>query len=184
MAHGSCLYNVKSGKAEAPTSYAKEVQRFEVCMPQECQCTIGLVVGQTQSHKTQACMNPREIDASTTFLQISRGIQVHARTQRSISHCSISINMEQTRRPEAHLHYICRQVNFTRHKHIISVDISDRYICTSSVLLHLPRSTPSSSRQQIFHVHTLRVLQSADSLTPCPPPPCSLTMATFASADR
>ena len=77
MAHGSCLYNAKSGKAEAPTSYAKEVQRFKVCMPQKCQCTIGLVVGQTQSHKTQACMNPKEINiVSTTFLQISRGIQV------------------------------------------------------------------------------------------------------------
>lgn len=153
MAHGSCLYNVKSGKDEAQTSYAKEVQRFKVCMPQKCQCSIGLVVGQTQSHKTQACMNPKEINiVSTTFLQISRGIQVHARTQRSMSH-GISINMEQTRRPEAHLHYIGRQVNFTRHKHIISVDISDRYICTLSVLLHLPRSMsiPSASSRAPVH---------------------------------
>ena len=139
-------------------------------------------------------MNPREINtASTTILQISCGIQMHARTctQRSISH-SIPINMEQTpprSTPPLHLPVI----NFTRHKHIISVDISYRYICTLSVLLHLPRSTPSSFSKYSMSIpstssspltawhHVLLRLLAHSWWPPLPPPIGNLITKIYSS---
>ena len=82
---------------------------------------------------------------------------------------------------------------FHKTKHIISVDISYRYICTLSVLLHFPRSTPSSFSKYSMSIpstssspltawhHVLLRLLAHSWWPPLPPPIGNLITKIYSS---